>query len=192
MQSKEMLDHRILFLSEEVSPESANVLIAGLLLLDADDHEAQIDLYLNSPGGSTSDGLAIIDVMNCIAAPVSTICVGMAASMAALILAAGAPGRRLITPNAEAMIHQSSAGISGNTSDIRLFTDRMVRHQEHIERLLAGWTGRSVKRVREDMKVDHWMTAEESVEYGLVDAIVEPMRGGGAVDAEAADVVEPA
>ena len=197
MQSKEMLGHRILFLSEQVSSESANVLIAGLLLLDADDHEAQIDLYLNSPGGSTSDGLAIIDVMNCITAPVSTICVGMAASMAALILAAGAPGRRLITPNAEAMIHQSSAGISGSTSDIRLFTDRMVRHQEHIERLLAGWTGRPVEQVREDMKVDHWMSAQESVEYGLVDAIIEPIRADGAADAQApgegeADVVGPA
>ena len=185
MQSKEMLGHRILFLSEQVSAESANVLIAGLLLLDADDHEAQIDLYVNSPGGSTSDGLAIIDVMNCITAPVSTICVGMAASMAALILAAGAPGRRLITPNAEAMIHQSSAGISGSTSDIRLFTDRMVRHQEHIERLLAGWTARPVEQVREDMKVDHWMSAQESVEYGLVDAIIEPIRADGAADAQA-------
>jgi ATP-dependent Clp protease protease subunit len=114
--------------------------------------------------------------MNCIAAPVSTICLGQAASMAALILAAGEPGKRLITPNAEVMIHQASAGISGHTSDIRLFTERMVRHQEHIETLLAEWTGQPVERVRADMGVDHWMTAHEALEYGLVDTVIEPVH----------------
>ena len=181
MQSKEMLDHRILFLSEVVTAEAANDLVAGLLLLDADDHEAQIDLYLNSPGGSMSDGMAIVDTMTCVSAPVSTICIGQAASMAALILAAGAPGRRLVTPNAEVMIHQASAGMSGHTSDIRLFTDRMVRLQEHMERLLAGWTGQTVERIREDMKIDCWMTAQEAVAYGLVDAVIEPPAQAGAV-----------
>lgn len=184
MQSREMLDHRILFLSEEVTPASANGLVAALLLLDADDRDAQIDLYVNSPGGSVADGLAVIDAMACIAAPVSTICIGKAASMAALILAAGTPGRRLITPNAEVMIHQASAGVSGNTSDIRRFTERLVRLQDRIESLLAGWTGQTVERVREDMAVDCWMSAGEAVGYGLVDAVIEPQADRGLGDGE--------
>jgi ATP-dependent Clp protease, protease subunit len=174
MLGQELLDHRILFLGDEVTAESANTLVASLLMLDADDHDASIDLYINSPGGSLSDGLAVIDTMRCVAAPVSTICVGRAASMAALILAAGERGRRLITPYAEVMIHQVFAGFSGRTNDVRLATEHTMRLQALIENLLAEWTGQSVERVRQDMQVDYWMTSSEALAYGLVDALIEP------------------
>ncbi|MFA4029506.1 MAG: hypothetical protein GDYSWBUE_000533 [Candidatus Fervidibacterota bacterium] len=174
MEASALLSHRILFLSEPITAEVANRLIAELLLLDADNHEAQIDLYINSPGGSVLDGLAIIDTMQCIQAPVSTICVGQAASMAAWILAAGTKGRRFATPNAEVMIHQVAAAFAGQTSDIRIYTQRMVRLQERLVQMLAEWTGQPIERIQKDMEHEFFMTAEEAKAYGIVDAILEP------------------
>lgn len=174
MEASALLSHRILFLSEPITAEVANRLIAELLLLDADNHEAQIDLYINSPGGNVLDGLAIIDTMQCIQAPVSTICVGQAASMAAWILAAGTKGRRFATPNAEVMIHQVAAAFAGQTSDIRIYTQRMVRLQERLVQMLAEWTGQPIERIQKDMEHEFFMTAEEAKAYGIVDAILEP------------------
>lgn len=174
MEAATLLSHRILFLSEPITAEVANRLIAELLLLDADNHEAQIDLYINSPGGSVLDGLAIIDTMQCIRAPVSTVCVGQAASMAAWILAAGAKGVRFAAPNAEVMIHQVAAAFAGQTTDIRIYTQRMMRLQERLVHMLAQWTGQPVERIQKDMEHEFFMTAEEAKAYGLVDAILEP------------------
>jgi ATP-dependent Clp protease protease subunit len=174
MDTQDLLRHRILFLSEPITAEVANRLIAQLLLLSADNQEAQIDLYINSPGGSVLDGLAIIDTMQCIPTPVSTICVGQAASMAAWILAAGTKGLRFATPNAEIMIHQVVAAFAGQTTDIRIYTQRMMRLQERLVHMLAQWTGQPVERIQKDMEHEFFMTAEEAKEYGLVDAILEP------------------
>lgn len=174
MDTQELLRHRILFLSEPITAEVANRLIAQMLLLDADNYEAQIDLYINSPGGSVLDGLAIIDTMQCIRAPVSTVCVGQATSMAAWILAAGAKGLRFATPNAEIMIHQLATAFAGQTTDIRIYTRRMMRLQDQLVRMLAQWTKQSVERIQKDMEHEFFMTAEEAKAYGLVDAILEP------------------
>lgn len=169
-----LLHHRILFLREEVSAETANLLVAQLLLLDADDHEAQIDLYINSPGGSVVDGMAIVDAMQCIQAPVSTICIGQAASMAAWILAAGTRGRRVATPHAEIMLHQVSAGFKGQAADVRVQADRIQRTQESLVRLFAGWTGQDTDRIRRDMERDFFISAEEARAYGVIDEVLEP------------------
>lgn len=166
--------HRILFLSESVTAEVANRLIAGLLLLDADDHKTPIDLYINSPGGSVPDGLAIIDAMQCIQAPVSTICIGRAASVATWILAAGTRGRRFATPNAEVMIHQVAAGFAGPVSDMRIYTEWVLRLQERLVEMLSRWTGQPPERIAKDMEREFFMTAEEARDYGIVDAILEP------------------
>ena len=133
-----LLRDRILLLSEPITAETANRLVAMLLLLDADSHSEQIDLYINSPGGSVTDGLAIIDAMRCIQASVSTTCIGQAASMAAWILAAGAKGQRFASPNAEIMIHQVFSGFAGNTSDIQVLSRRMLRLQERLIEILAS------------------------------------------------------
>jgi ATP-dependent Clp protease protease subunit len=166
--------YRILFLSEAITAEVANRLIAELLLLDADNHQAQIDLYINCPGGSVLDGLAIVDAMQCIQAPVSTICIGQAASMAAWVLAAGAKGRRFATPNAEIMIHQVAASFAGQTADIRIYAQRMLRLQARLVEMLAQWTGQPPAQIEKDMEHEFFMTAEEARAYGLVDAILEP------------------
>lgn len=174
-----LLGHRILFLSEPITTEVANRVISGLLLLDADDHQAQIDLYINCPGGSVVDGLAIIDVIQCIQAPVSTVCVGQAASMAAWILAAGAKGKRWATPNAEVMLHQVAASFAGQTSDIRIYTERMIGLQQRLVGMLARWTGQSPKRITKDMEHEFFMTAQKAKEYGVIDGILEPYAKEG-------------
>lgn len=173
LESASLFGHRILFLSESISTEVANRLIAGLLLLDADDHETPIDLYINCPGGSVIDGLAVIDAIQCIRAPVYTICVGQAASMAACLLASGSPGHRYATPNAEVMLHQVAASFAGQATDIRIHTQRLVRLQERVIEMLAGWTGQPVDRIRCDMDRDCFLTAEEAKAYGLIDAVLE-------------------
>ncbi len=180
--SEALLKHRIVRLSEPVTKEAADRLISQLLLLDATDHAAQIDLYINSPGGNITDGLAIIDAMLCIEAPVSTICVGQAASMAAWILAAGTKGRRCATPNAEIMIHQASAGYVGQTSALQVFTERILRLQGRLVDLFAGWTGQTAERIRRDMNHDFFMTAEQALEYGIIDTILKPFRPAAAGD----------
>lgn len=176
MDDSSLLNHRIVRLSEPITKAVADRLIAELLLLDADDHAAAIDLYVNSTGGSITDGLAIIDAMLCIQAPVSTICIGQAASMAAWILAAGAKGHRCATPNAEIMIHQASGGYVGQTSALQVYTDRIVRVQERLIEMFAEWTGQTAKRVRQDMNHDFFMTSEEAKEYGIIDGILQPFH----------------
>jgi len=172
MDSPEFLKHRILFLSEEVTRESANRIISGLLLLDAADQEAPIDFYINSPGGSILDGLAIIDTMCCIRAPVSTICLGQAASMGAWILACGAKGRRMASPHAEVMIHQASGGFRGQTSVMRVYAERMARLQDVLVAMLAERTGQPPSRILRDIEVEHYLTADEARSYGIVDKII--------------------
>jgi ATP-dependent Clp protease protease subunit len=175
--TNDLLAHRILFLCEEMTAATANQLVAQLLLLDADDHQAQIDLYINSPGGSVVDGMAVIDAMQCIQAPVSTICVGQAASMAAWILAAGTRGRRVATPHAEIMLHQVSAGFKGQAADIQVQAERIRRMQDSLVRLIAGWTRQDADRIRRDMERDFFMSPDEARAYGLIDEVLEPCVG---------------
>nr|WP_093191694.1 ATP-dependent Clp protease proteolytic subunit [Thiocapsa sp. KS1] len=174
-----LLQHRILFLGGEVTKETANRLIAQLLLLDADDPAKPIDLYVNSPGGSVVDGVAIIDAMRCIRAPVGTTCIGQAASMGAWILAAGAPGRRYLSPNAEVMIHQVGSSFGGRAADIEVFAQHTLRLQASLVAMLAEWTGQSPERIRTDMARDCFMTAEEARDYGLADLVLEPCVQSG-------------
>jgi len=174
MSTQLLLAHRILFLSEEITTERANALVASLLLLDADDPGRQIDLYINSPGGSVRDGLAIIDAMHCIEAPVSTLCIGTAASMAAWVLAAGEPGCRFATPHAEVMIHQVMGGYRGTADDVRIYADRILRDQRHMVEELSRYTGQTIERIQQDTSRDCFMTPEEAQEYGLIDHIITP------------------
>lgn len=174
VESAALLQNRILLLSEPVSAETANRLIAELLLLDAADHSSRIDLYINSPGGTVSDGLAIIDAMRCLQAPVSTVCIGQAASMAAWILAAGARGQRYATPNAEVMIHQVAAGFSGPAAHIKVMAERTMRLQQRLIELLAEFTGQPAARIEEDLERDCFLTSEQALAYGLVDTVLEP------------------
>ncbi|MCS7305726.1 MAG: ATP-dependent Clp protease proteolytic subunit [Thermoguttaceae bacterium] len=169
------LNHRIIFLAEPVSTQVANRLIGELLLLDADNPKEPIDLYINSPGGAVTDGLAIIDTMQCIHAPVRTICVGQAASMGAWILAAGTKGFRFASPNAEVMIHQMAATLAGQTTDIHLYTQRLLRLQENLMRMMSQWTGQPLERIKQDMERQFFMTAEEAKTYGIVDHLLEAL-----------------
>jgi len=173
MEETALLQHRILFLAGEVGARSANRVISQLLLLDAQDSTAPIDLYINSCGGSVGDGLAIIDTMMCIRAPVSTICIGQAMSMGARILAAGARGKRYATPNAEIMIHLMQVGVQGDSMDIQISAQRIARQQARMIDMLADWTGQTPARVREDIDRDYFMTAEEAKAYGLIDEVLE-------------------
>ncbi len=172
-----LLRHRILFLSETVQTTVANHIIGRLLLLNANDQHRKIDLYINSRGGSVLDGLAIIDVMHCIQAPVSTICIGQAASIAAWILAAGTPGQRYATPNAEVMIHQIAADFSGQATDIQVHALHVSRLQKRLQQMLAAWTGKTVEQISQDMERDFFMTSEDAKSYGIIDEILQPYRG---------------
>jgi ATP-dependent Clp protease protease subunit len=171
-----LLKHRIVRLGADINKQTSDRLISELLLLDADDHKAQIDLYINSPGGSIIDGLAIIDAMLCIEAPVSTVCIGQAASMAAWILAAGAKGQRCATPSAEVMIHQASGGYSGQASSLQIYTDRILRLQSRLVEMFSGWTGQTAERIRQDMNNDFFMSSEEAQKYGIIDTILQPFH----------------
>lgn len=174
MQTTSLLEHRILFLSGAVETDVTNWLVSSLLLLDADNHEAPIDFYINSPGGSLVDSMAIIDTMQCIRAPVRTICVGQAASAAAFLLAAGARGHRVATPNAEVMIHQVNADIQGSAVDMQVQAQRVLRLQDNMIDMLARWTGQPKERLEKDMDRDFYLTAPQAKEYGLIDQVLEP------------------
>ena len=176
MHSYNLLDQRIIFLHEPVTRESSNRVIEQLLILDARDKKDEIDLYINSSGGSVTDGFAIIDTIHCIEAPVSTICTGQAASMAAWILAAGTKGRRFSTPNAEVMIHQVWSGITGQTSDVEILTKRLIKLQERLVTMLSTWTNQPPDKIKLDMERDFFMTAEEAKNYGIIDAILTPQN----------------
>jgi len=167
-----LLRERIIFLGGPINDEVANLVIAQLLFLQSEDPKKEISLYINSPGGVVTAGLAIIDTMRHIQPPVSTVCVGMAASMAAVMLAAGEKGKRFILPNAEVMIHQPSGGAEGQAADIEITAKQILKLRERLNKILADSTGQSIKKIESDVDRDFFMTAEESVKYGIVDKIL--------------------
>ena len=173
-----LLKDRIIFLGEDVNPTSASLIIAQLLFLESEDPDKEISLYINSPGGSITDGLGIVDTMNYIKCPVSTICVGLAASFGAVLLANGEKGRRFATPNSEILIHQpliggQGGGISGQATEIKIHADHMIRTREKLNKLLSDKTGQSIETIERDTERDHYMTAEEALKYGLIDGIMD-------------------
>lgn len=170
-----LLKDRIIFLGEQVDATTASLVVAQLLFLESEDPDKEIALYINSPGGSITDGMAIVDTMNYIKCPVSTICVGMAASMGAVLLASGEKGKRFATPNAEILIHQPliSGGLSGQTTEIKIHADHMVKTREKLNKILSDRTGQSLEVIMKDTERDNYMTAQEALEYGLIDGIME-------------------
>ncbi len=167
-----LLKDRIIFLGTAINDTVANTVIAQLLFLDSQDKTQDIKLYINSPGGSVTSGMAIYDTMQYIKADVSTICIGMAASMSATLLAAGHKGKRFILPNAEVMIHQVLGGAEGQASDIKIHAERIIRMKEHLNQILADLTGQQLTKVQQDTDRDNFMSAQEAVDYGLVDSII--------------------
>ncbi len=167
-----LLKERIVFLGEEVNETTANLIVAQMMFLEAEDPEKDIHFYINSPGGSVTDGFAIYDTMNYVKCDVATYCIGMAASMGAFLLAGGAKGKRFVLPNAEIMIHQPSGGAKGQATEIEIAAKQIVRTKERLNRILSENTGQSYEKVAEDTERDNWMSAEEALEYGLVDKII--------------------
>lgn len=167
-----LLNDRIIFLSDEVNDVTASLVVAQLLYLEAQDPDKDIYLYINSPGGSISSGMAIYDTMNYIKCDVSTICVGMAASMGAFLLSSGAKGKRFALPNAEVMIHQPLGGMQGQASDIKIHADHILRIREKLNKLLSEQTGKPLETIERDTERDNYMTASEACEYGLVDKVI--------------------
>ena len=170
-----LLKDRIIFLSEDVNHVTASLVIAQMLFLESEDPDKEISFYINSPGGSITDGMAIVDTMNYIKCPVSTICIGLAASMGSVLLASGAKGKRYATPNSEILIHQPliSGGLSGQTTEIKIHADHMVKTREKLNKLLSEKTGQSLEQIEKDTERDHYMTAEEALQYGLIDEIID-------------------
>ena len=167
-----LLKDRIIFLDGEVNDASASVIVAQLLFLEGEDPDKDISLYINSPGGSVSAGLAIYDTMQYIKCDVSTICIGMAASMGAFLLTAGAKGKRYALPNSEIMIHQPLGGMQGQATDIKIVADHILRTKAKLNKILAENTGKPIEVIAADTERDNFMTAEEALEYGLVDKIM--------------------
>ena len=167
-----LLNDRIIFLSDEVNDVTASLVVAQLLYLEAQDPDKDIYLYINSPGGSISSGMAIYDTMNYIKCDVSTICVGMAASMGAFLLSSGAKGKRFALPNAEVMIHQPLGGMQGQASDIKIHADHILRIRAKLNKLLSEQTGKPLETIERDTERDNYMTAEEAQLYGLVDKVI--------------------
>ena len=171
-----LLKDRIIFLGSEITNDEANLVIAQMLFLEADDPDKDIYLYINSPGGSVSAGLAIYDTMQYIKCEVNTICMGMAASMGAFLLAAGAKGKRKALPNSEIMIHQPSGGASGQASDVKIHAEHIIRTRQKLNEILAERTGKSVEQVAVDTERDNYLSAEAALEYGLIDEIIPARR----------------
>ncbi len=167
-----LLNDRIVLLSEEVNDTTASLVVAQLLYLEAQDPDKEIQFYINSPGGSVTSGMAIYDTMQYIKCDVSTICVGMAASMGAFLLSSGAKGKRLALPNAEIMIHQPSGGTRGQASDIKIQAEWMLRTREKLNRILSENTGRPIEEIARDTELDNFMPADEAVAYGLIDKVI--------------------
>ncbi len=170
-----LLKDRIIFLGEDVNATTASLVVAQLLFLESEDPDKEINLYINSPGGSVTDGLAIVDTMNYIKCPVSTTCIGLAASFGAVLLANGEKGRRYATPNAEILIHQpliGGHGITGQTTDIKIHAENMIKTRERLNKILSDRTGKPLEQIMQDTERDHYMTAEEALEYGLIDEIL--------------------
>lgn len=168
-----LLKDRILFISGEIDNQMADIVVAQLLFLDAEDKEKDISVYINSPGGSVTAGLAIYDTMNHIKAPVSTICVGHAASMGAFLLSAGEKGKRFALPNSEIMIHQPLGGVRGQAEDIKIHAENILKMRHKLNKLLAENTGKHISQVEKDTDRDNFMTAQEAVDYGLIDKVLE-------------------
>ncbi len=167
-----LLNDRIIFLADEVNDVTASLVVAQLLYLEAQDPDKDIYLYINSPGGSISAGMAIYDTMNYIKCDVSTICVGMAASMGAFLLSSGAKGKRFALPNAEVMIHQPLGGMKGQATDIKIHADHIIRIREKLNRLLSEQTGKPLETIERDTERDNFMSADEACAYGLVDKVI--------------------
>ena len=168
-----LLKDRIIFLGEEVNDVSANIVVAQLLFLEAEDPGKDIQLYIHSPGGSVTAGMAIYDTMNYIKSDVSTICIGMAASMGAFLLAGGTKGKRYALPNAEIMIHQPSGGSRGMASDMKIVADQILKTKAKLNEILAANTGKPIDVIEKDTDRDNYMTAKEALEYGIIDSIIE-------------------
>lgn len=174
-----LLSDRIIFLGEEVNDMTANLVIAQLLFLEGQAPDKDVCIYINSPGGSVTSGLAIYDTMNYVKCDIQTICVGLAASFGAVLLAAGTPGKRMALPNAEIMIHQPAiaGGIKGPASDIKIMADMIMRNKLRLNQILAGSTGRTIEEIERDTDRDHFMTAQEALEYGLIDRVITSRNG---------------
>ena len=168
-----LLKERIIFLADEVNDQTASLVVAQLLFLESEDPNKDIQLYINSPGGSVTAGMAIYDTMNYIKCDVSTICIGMAASMGAFLLSSGAKGKRLALPNAEVMIHQPSGGANGQATEIQIVAENILKTKKKLNEILAANTGQTVEKIAEDTERDNFMSAEEAKAYGLIDEIVE-------------------
>lgn len=168
-----LLKDRIIFLSDEVNDTTASLIVAQMLFLEAEDPDKDIYFYINSPGGSVTSGLAIYDTMQLIKPDVSTICVGLAASMGAFLLAAGAKGKRYALPNAEIMIHQPLGGAKGQASDVKIQAERLLKTRELLNRILAERTGQPIEKIETDTERDNFLDAEEAKAYGLIDAVME-------------------
>jgi len=167
-----LLNDRIIMLSEEVNDATASLIVAQLLYLEAEDPDKDIQFYINSPGGSVTSGLAIYDTMQYIKPDVSTICIGMAASMGAFLLSSGAKGKRIALPNSEIMIHQPSGGSHGQCTDIQIQAQHILRIKSRLNGILADNTGKSIEEIERDCERDHFMSAEEAVAYGLIDKVI--------------------
>ena len=168
-----LLKERIIFLGEEVNDTSASIVVAQLLFLEAEDPEKDIQIYINSPGGSVTAGMAIYDTMKYVKCDVSTICIGMAASMGAFLLAGGTKGKRMALPNAEIMIHQPSGGSQGQATEIEIAAKHILRTKEKLNKILAANTGQDYEVIAADTERDNWKTAQEALEYGLIDKVIE-------------------
>ena len=168
-----LLNDRIIFLADEVNDTTASLVVAQMLYLEAQDPDKDVFFYINSPGGSVTAGLAIYDTMQYIKCDVSTICIGMAASMGAFLLSSGAKGKRFALPNSEIMIHQPLGGMQGQASDIKIHADHILRIRDKLNKLLAEQTGKSLKTIEKDTERDNFMTAKQALEYGLIDKVIE-------------------
>ncbi len=167
-----LLKDRIIFFGDEVNDATASIIVAQMLFLESEDPDKDIMLYINSPGGSITAGMAIYDTMNYIKCDVSTICVGMAASMGAFLLSAGAKGKRLALPNSEIMIHQPLGGMQGQATDIKIHADRIIRMKEKLNTILSENTGRPLEEIARDTERDNFMSAQQALDYGLIDKII--------------------
>ena len=171
-----LLKDRIIFLGEDVNPTTSSLVIAQMLFLESEDPDKEIYFYINSPGGSITDGMAIVDTMNYIKCPVSTYCVGMAASMGAVLLSAGEKGKRFATPNSEIMIHQpliGGGGLQGQATEIKIHADHLVKTREKLNKFLSERTGKTLEQIQQDTERDNYMSAQEALEYGLIDGIMD-------------------
>jgi len=169
-----LLNDRIIFLGEEVNATTASLVVAQLLYLEAQDPDKDIQLYINSPGGSVTAGMAIFDTMNYIKPDVRTVCIGMAASMGAFLMMAGTKGKRLALPNSEIMIHQPLGGASGQATDVAIRAEWLMKTKEKMTRMMADMTGQDLEKVKQDVERDYFMSAEEALKYGIIDEIYQP------------------